>query len=96
MTLTSVGYGDVLPSAQDGHRLYACVVMFGGVAMIASVTAFATSFLTTTDALQDAIRERKQMLASMIEHYRIPWEVQVEIIALLAHGAECGEREEVH
>jgi CRP-like cAMP-binding protein len=56
--------------------------MFIGIAMVATVTAVATSFLTSRDALEETVREKKQMLASMLEYYRMPWEQQIEIIGL--------------
>merc|ERR1719197_176459 len=56
--------------------------MFAGVGLVASVTAFGTSALTTQDALEQAASEKKQMLASMLEYFSIPWEEQIEIINL--------------
>jgi voltage-gated potassium channel Kch len=41
-TVTTVGYGDVTPTAVSG-RIVACVVMLGGIALVAIVTAAVTS-----------------------------------------------------
>jgi hypothetical protein len=57
--------------------------MFMGTVMVASVTAVVTWYLTKTDALEQSTRETTDMLAAMMEHYQIPWELQVEIIQLL-------------
>jgi hypothetical protein len=81
-TMTSVGYGDVVPSNTNDSRGVAIAIMFAGVGLVASVTAFGTSALTSNDALEQSAREKKQMLASMLEYFRIPWDEQIEIINL--------------
>uniref|UniRef100_A0A7S1LQR2 Cyclic nucleotide-binding domain-containing protein n=1 Tax=Neobodo designis TaxID=312471 RepID=A0A7S1LQR2_NEODS len=81
-TISSVGYGDVVPSTAALNRGYAALVMVFGVMMISAITALATSTITARDALDEAVRAKKAMLSSMLEYYRIPWQEQIEIIGL--------------
>lgn len=80
-TMTTVGYGDVVP-AQDRGRIFAILTMVTGVMMVSSLTAFATSFLTATDPLSEEQDRQKNMMHSMLAYYRVPWSVQKEIIGL--------------
>jgi voltage-gated potassium channel len=79
-TVTSVGYGDVVPRTTGG-RVYVCFAMFFGIAMLSTMTAFATSFLTDKDKLQQEEESKKQMMYAMLEYYDVPWSVQKEVIA---------------
>lgn len=80
-TMTTVGYGDVVPTTTPS-RAYGMVVMISGVMMVSSFTAFATSFLTTKDPHKDEQDRKKNMMHSMLTYYRVPWDVQKEIIGL--------------
>jgi len=81
-TVTSVGYGDVVPDDRNS-RIFVCFAMFAGIVAISVITAFATSFLTESDKLAAEAESRKQTMYAMLEHYNIPWEVQKEVIAAM-------------
>lgn len=51
-TVTTVGYGDVVPASGAG-RLVAAVLMFGGVAALAFVTAIAASSIVVGDVAEE-------------------------------------------
>uniref|UniRef100_A0A7S1LJZ2 Cyclic nucleotide-binding domain-containing protein n=1 Tax=Neobodo designis TaxID=312471 RepID=A0A7S1LJZ2_NEODS len=48
---------------------------------MSTMTAFATSFLTSDGVLEQEASQMRQMVFAMLEHYDIPWEVQKEVIA---------------
>lgn len=48
-TMTTVGYGDVVPLTPDG-RLFAAALMILGIGLFAAVTATMTSFFLADDA----------------------------------------------
>ncbi len=48
-TMTTVGYGDVVPLTPEG-RLFASSLMILGIGLFAAVTATMTSFFVTDDA----------------------------------------------
>jgi hypothetical protein len=51
-TVTTVGYGDVVPASGAG-RLVAAVLMFGGVAALAFVTAIAASSIVVGEVAEE-------------------------------------------
>lgn len=51
-TVTTVGYGDVVP-ASDAGRLVAAVLMFGGVTALAFVTAIAASSIVVGEVADE-------------------------------------------
>jgi hypothetical protein len=80
VTMTSVGYGDVVPNSSASSRSFAIVSMISGMVIIASVTAFVTAVLTTRDKLEEQLDAKKQMMDSMLNYYEIPWAIQCEVI----------------
>jgi hypothetical protein len=80
-TMTSVGYGDIIPTTYN-TRVYCCFAMLTGIVFIATMTAFATSFLSQQDKLTEETDAKKQMLHAMMAYYNIPWNVQLEVISM--------------
>jgi CRP-like cAMP-binding protein len=80
-TLTSTGYGDLV-STGFGTRIFASVMMLVGVALISSMTAIVTSFLTNKDALEEEQDRLRRMMSSMMRHYAIPYSLRREVITL--------------
>jgi hypothetical protein len=79
---TSVGFGDVVPSAKVGSRIFAMFAMLLGVLIISVMTAFATSTLTTKDKRTEQADARKDMMHSMLQYYDVPWHVQRNVISM--------------
>jgi CRP-like cAMP-binding protein len=78
-TMTSIGYGDIIPTS-TGARLYVCFACLFGIGMLSTMTAFATSFLTSKDKLTEETESKKLMMYSMLDYYDVPWDVQKEVI----------------
>jgi CRP-like cAMP-binding protein len=91
-TMTSVGYGDVVPT-DSSSRVYVCFAMFFGIAMLSTMTAFATTFLTDKDKLAEEEDSKKQMMYAMLDHYEVPWELQKEVIAAVPLMLEALNRD---
>jgi CRP-like cAMP-binding protein len=81
LTVTSVGYGDVVPSTSWG-KIYTIFAMICGILLISSMTAFATSVLTQKDKLREDIDEKKSLMNAMLEYYSVPWVVQRDVISM--------------
>ena len=86
-TITSVGYGDVVPF-NEGGRVVSIFTMLLGVICMTTVTAYVTSFLTTQNPL-DAEREMlKEKFHDTLAFYDVPWELQKEAIAAIPSAFE--------
>jgi CRP-like cAMP-binding protein len=81
LTVTSVGYGDVVPVTPSG-KIYTIFAMLTGIALISSMTAFATSFLTSKDKLREDLDEKKSLMNAMLAYYAVPWDVQRDVISM--------------
>lgn len=64
VTVTTVGYGDIVPVTQAGRAL-ALVLMIGGVALFGALTANLASFLMPKEAPNSAV------VASLVEEVRL-------------------------
>jgi voltage-gated potassium channel len=62
VTVTTVGYGNVLPKTGEG-RLVASVLMFVGIGIISALTATLASFFLTTDTAGDVARMEHRLAA---------------------------------
>jgi hypothetical protein len=71
-TLTTVGYGDLIPSS-DKERMYAMVAMIVGGAFYGYIIGSMTSVITDMDIDARAFNERMEMLDAWLEfHDQIP------------------------
>lgn len=71
-TLTTVGYGDVLPTS-DNERLYAMLAMIIGGSFYGYIIGSMTSVITDMDIDARAFNERMEMLDAWLEfHEKIP------------------------
>eukprot|EP00756_Hemistasia_phaeocysticola_P066492 Hpha_TRINITY_DN9263_c0_g2::TRINITY_DN9263_c0_g2_i1::g.28845::m.28845 len=82
MTMTSVGYGDILPDNRTS-RIWASVVMIVGVVQYAYVLGNVASWFSQEDFQQRLVREKRDRLASLMEHYAVPWPVQKQAFSVL-------------
>merc|ERR1719478_733152 len=71
-TLTTVGYGDVLPTS-DRERLYAMLAMIVGGSFYGYIIGSMTSVITDMDIDARAFNDRMEMLDAWLEfHEQIP------------------------
>ena len=54
--------------------------MFLGSVTVSTFTAFATKFLTSTDVIHSELQARKDRMHAMLQHYKVPWELQKEVM----------------
>ena len=80
-TMVTVGYGDIVPTADQG-RMFAIFSALLGVMIIATFTAASTHFATATDTLTEELNNRKATMYAMMNHYHVPWAVQREVIQI--------------
>lgn len=88
LTVTTVGYGDITAQTRPG-RIYTIFLMVMGVAFVAIVTAFATSFLTWKSSVAMEEDARATYLDALLRRWRVPWPLQREIIAVLPRVLEA-------
>ena len=80
-TMTTVGYGDIVPTEDQG-RIFAIFSALIGVMIISTFTAASTHFATATDTLTEELNNRKATMYAMMNHYDVPWSVQREVIQI--------------
>ena len=83
-TLTTVGYGDIIPSG-NAARIYAMAVMLVGVVMYGLVIGNISTVMINNKA--DKIRQREKVaeLASFLKDYKIPKRMQSSIFGYYNH-----------
>ena len=81
-TITSTGYGDLIPTTMYG-RLFAIIVMALGLLFVSFSTAWFIKFITKKDPLAEEINNHYQMMYTMLKDYSIPWEIMQEILIIL-------------
>jgi hypothetical protein len=80
-TMVTVGYGDIVPTGDQG-RMFAIFSAMLGVVIISTFTAASTHFATATDTLTEELNNRKATMYAMMKHYHVPWAVQREVIQI--------------
>lgn len=80
-TMTTVGYGDIVPT-QDTGRVFSIFSSLLGVMVIATLTAASSHFATSTDTLTEELNTKKMTMYAMLKHYNVPWSVQREVIQI--------------
>ena len=61
-TMTTVGYGDVFPTTEEG-RIAAAILMILGIGLYSMITAILTSFLVTGDRSVDIAGQLERLAA---------------------------------
>eukprot|EP00760_Papus_ankaliazontas_P037804 PhM_4_TR8753/c0_g2_i3/m.93510/K04957/HCN4; hyperpolarization activated cyclic nucleotide-gated potassium channel 4 len=81
---TSVGFGDT--QTDDAlvwqNLLLNCIVMIIGVGSYSYFIGYLSATVIRKDAVQVAIREKKEKMNSMMNFYDVPWEVQKQAFSL--------------
>lgn len=81
-TLTTVGYGDVLPRTPV-QKLYAIGVMFLGVGVYAFLIGNIASILTTLDPLRAAHDQQRERVGAFMRYRGLPHDLQQRVQAYL-------------
>lgn len=83
-TLTTVGYGEIIPS-DNVARLYAMVVMMGGVVIYGFVIGNISTIMINNKAYKTRQREKVVELANFLKDYKIPKNMQSSIFGYYNH-----------
>ncbi|MBC7427874.1 MAG: ion transporter, partial [Bacteriovorax sp.] len=74
-TLTTIGYGDIVPHT-NGGRIYTCIIMIIGVGMYGIVIGNISRILASADRYKEQTREKITGLLMFMKHYKIPDKLQ--------------------
>ena len=77
-SLTTVGYGDIVPK-QNAEYLYATFVMILGIAMYAVIIGNIANLLAQRDHTRIAYQEKIEKLKSYLKYHQIPQKMQQRI-----------------
>ena len=69
VTLTTVGYGDVVPTTPEG-RIVAGLLMIGGIGLVAFITAHVAALFVEDDEDREDIRARLERIEQLLEELR--------------------------
>lgn len=86
-TVTTVGYGDVVPASGAG-RLVAAALMFGGVAALAFVTAIAASSIVVGEVADE--EQEIEAHERRVERQLTELETRLARIEALLHASPTG------
>ena len=75
ITLSSVGFGDIVPTTR-WSRVLSIVVIFFSVIILSCITGQIASSVIRLDAFQQGVQEKKSKLYSLMNRYDVPWVVQ--------------------
>merc|ERR1719272_1695034 len=70
-TLTTVGYGDIVPTT-DGERLFATLSMMVGGAFYGYVVGAINSMVSNSDLNSSAFHGRMDLIYAWMNHHRFP------------------------
>eukprot|EP01062_Namystynia_karyoxenos_P022537 TRINITY_DN18655_c0_g6_i1.p1 TRINITY_DN18655_c0_g6~~TRINITY_DN18655_c0_g6_i1.p1 ORF type:complete len:878 (+),score=238.05 TRINITY_DN18655_c0_g6_i1:118-2751(+) len=91
-TVTSVGYGDISPTANN-TRWFNMFLQMCGVAVLMLVSGRTGAYFITTDPFKLAQIERRRRLESLMANENIPWSVQKEAFTIYPSLLEAGKRD---
>ena len=69
VTVSTVGYGDVVPQTTAG-RLLAVVLMVSGLGLLSTLTAAIGAYFVGEDAKRQELRERLERIEAILEEMR--------------------------
>eukprot|EP00756_Hemistasia_phaeocysticola_P017069 Hpha_TRINITY_DN15515_c1_g7::TRINITY_DN15515_c1_g7_i1::g.106048::m.106048 len=81
ITLTSTGYGDILP-ASNKTRVYAQFTAVGGAILLLIIGGRVGAMFITTDPFILSQDERKRRLQAVMDRNEIPWDIQKEAFTI--------------
>ena len=83
-TLTTIGYGDIVPHDNVG-RIFTCFIMIIGVGMYGIVIGNISRMLANADRYKEQSREKISDLLMFMKHYKIPDPLQQAAINHYSH-----------
>jgi hypothetical protein len=83
-TLTTIGYGDIVPHDNVG-RIFTCFIMIIGVGMYGIVIGNISRMLASADRYKEQSREKISDLLMFMKHYKIPDTLQSAAINHYSH-----------
>ena len=83
-TLTTIGYGDIVPHGNTG-RIFTCFIMIIGVGMYGIVIGNISRMLASADRHKELSREKMSDLLMFMKHYKIPDDLQGAAINHYGH-----------
>lgn len=83
-TLTTIGYGDIVPYDNTG-RIFTCFIMIIGVGMYGIVIGNISRMLASADRYKEQSREKINDLLMFMKHYKIPDKLQQAAINHYSH-----------
>ncbi len=83
-TLTTIGYGDIVPHDNTG-RIFTCFIMIIGVGMYGIVIGNISRMLASADRYKEQSREKISDLLMFMKHYKIPDPLQQAAINHYSH-----------
>jgi hypothetical protein len=78
-TLTTIGYGDVIPTDNIG-RIYTMIIMILGVGVYGIIIANVSRMLTESDRNKERSRQKLEDMGHLLKHYHIPERLQIQAI----------------
>ena len=79
-TLTSVGYGDIVP-VTNGQRLYAVMVQLTGFGVLGYLVGKVVSIISRTDQVRARYEENIELFTTAIRRRTLPQDLQKRILA---------------
>lgn len=83
-TLTTTGYGDIIPTTSYG-RVYTMVVMILGATIYGTMIASVSRIMLASDRRKELRKEKMQSLQSFFDHYDIPKDLQQQVTTFYHH-----------
>ena len=77
-TLTTVGYGDIVP-VSNGERLYSAVTMILGYSLIGYLIGSVAGILTKKDPVRERYLDNLEKLANAVKYAQLPLDLQQRI-----------------
>eukprot|EP00992_Anisonema_acinus_P009570 TRINITY_DN5780_c0_g1_i1.p1 TRINITY_DN5780_c0_g1~~TRINITY_DN5780_c0_g1_i1.p1 ORF type:complete len:767 (+),score=109.83 TRINITY_DN5780_c0_g1_i1:45-2345(+) len=83
-TLSTVGYGDIVPDNLQ-QKLYASVMMMVGTTVLSFLIGHLSLILQRSDRQHELEDEKTQRLLELMEFYKVPWSVQKDVMDIFPH-----------
>ncbi len=87
-TVATVGYGDIVPTTNQG-RLFSIAAMLIGVVGYSLLVAQTSRLLLEYDKRKSVMREKLEVLESFLKHYDIPNDLQKAIYGFYTHRLQA-------
>lgn len=83
-TLTTIGYGDIVPTTNIG-RIYTMIIMIIGVGIYGFVIGNVFNLISQADRYKEQTKEKFNDLSLFMKHYDIPEQLQYSVFSYYNH-----------